>query len=127
VSGSSQDQQWANLMSASGQLPGRLRAVSRGRRHSSRSNRLNALQKVQYQGVKFQALPWGTRVLIYGVVYGLLVALLEPYKPPSTPLRNGLIAGVVFIVLVGPVMRWSSRRKAKKAAGAAEKSNSAVA
>ena len=34
VSGRSHDRQWANLMSASGQLNGRLRAVSRGRRHT---------------------------------------------------------------------------------------------
>jgi hypothetical protein len=33
VSGRSHDRQWAAFMSASGQLRGRLRAVSRGRRH----------------------------------------------------------------------------------------------
>src|SRR6185437_14106456 len=37
VSGRSHDRQWANLMSASGQLNGRLRAVSRGRRHAQRT------------------------------------------------------------------------------------------
>jgi hypothetical protein len=75
--------------------------------------------------VKFKALPWYARVLTYAVIYGVLVALLEPYKPPNTPLRNGLISAVVFFVLVAPVMRWSSRRKARKAAAAAGKPNTA--
>lgn len=77
--------------------------------------------------MKFQARPWYVRVVTYAVIYGVLVALLEPYKPPNTPLRNGLISAAVFILLVGPVMRWSSRRKARKAAVAAGKPNSAVA
>jgi hypothetical protein len=81
----------------------------------------------QYRDVKFQSRPWWVRVLVYGVVYGVLVALLEPYKPPSTPLKNGLIAGAVFIVLVAPVMFWFSRRKAKKAAEGVQKTDSAVA
>jgi hypothetical protein len=88
---------------------------------------------VHYQGVKFQALPWWTRALVYALIFGILTALLEPYKPPNTPLRNGLTAGVVFFVLVAPVMGWMSRRRARKAAAAAKtnaapvKTNSAVA
>jgi hypothetical protein len=70
--------------------------------------------------VKFQALPWYAKLLTYAVIYGVLVALLEPYKPPNTPLKNGLISAAVFILLVGPVMRWMSKRKARKAAAAAE-------
>ena len=38
VSGRSNDRQWAVFMSASGQLRGRLRAVSRGRRQRGRGN-----------------------------------------------------------------------------------------
>ncbi len=75
--------------------------------------------------MKFQALPWWTRALVYALVFGILTALLEPYKPPNTPLRNGLIAGVVFFVLVAPVMGLMSRRRARKAA-AANPANSAV-
>ena len=71
--------------------------------------------------MKFSLLPWWARVVVYAVIYGVLVALLEPYKPPNTPLKNGLISAGVFILLVGPVMRWSSRRRARKAAAAAEK------
>ncbi|HEX4429137.1 MAG TPA: hypothetical protein VHZ96_07710 [Frankiaceae bacterium] len=70
--------------------------------------------------MKFQALPWYAKLLTYAVIYGVLVALLEPYKPPNTPLKNGLISAAVFILLVGPVMRWMSKRKARKAAAAAE-------
>jgi hypothetical protein len=72
----------------------------------------------QNEGVKFKLLPWWGRLLVYAVIYGVLVALLEPYKPPNTPLKNGLISAGVFILLVGPVMRWSSRRRARKAAAA---------
>lgn len=68
--------------------------------------------------MKFQALPWYAKVLTYAVIYGVLVALLEPYKPPNTPLKNGLISAVVFLILVGPVMRWTSKRRARKAAAA---------
>jgi hypothetical protein len=68
--------------------------------------------------VKFKALPWYARVLTYAVIYGVLVALLEPYKPPNTPLKNGLISAGVFLLLVGPVMRWTSKRRARKAAAA---------
>ena len=45
VSGRSHDRQWAVLMSASGQLYGRLRAVSRGRRHAIRVSALSALTR----------------------------------------------------------------------------------
>lgn len=68
--------------------------------------------------MKFKALPWYARVLTYAVIYGVLVALLEPYKPPNTPLKNGLISAGVFLILVGPVMRWMSKRRARKAAAA---------
>jgi hypothetical protein len=81
---------------------------------------------VQYGPVKFRDLPWWGRLLVYSVVFGVLTALLEPYKPPNTPLRNGLISGVVFFLLVGSVMFWWNRRKTKKAA-AAQKNKQAVA
>jgi hypothetical protein len=77
--------------------------------------------------VKFQALPWYTKVLTYAVIYGVLVALLEPYKPPNTPLKNGLISAAVFLLLVGPVMRWSSKRRTRKAASAEAGKPTAVA
>ena len=70
---------------------------------------------VQNRSVKFQSLPWYAKLLTYAVIYGVLVALLEPYKPPNTPLKNGLISAAVFLLLVGPVMRWSSKRRARKA------------
>jgi hypothetical protein len=41
------------------------------------------------------------------VVYGALVALLEPYKPPRTPLVNGLFAAAGLILVFAPGMRWS--------------------
>jgi hypothetical protein len=68
--------------------------------------------------VKFRELPWYARALTYAVIYGVLVALLEPYKPPNTPLKNGLISAGVFLILFGSVMRWSSKRRARKAAAA---------
>lgn len=76
--------------------------------------------------MKFRELPWWTRVVVYGVIFGVLTALLEPYKPPRTPLLNGLIAGAVFILLFAPVMFWLSRRRARKAVGATGKSGSAA-
>lgn len=60
VSGRSHDRQWAVLMSATGQLRGRLRAVSRGRRHSVEADfcrgcayRFEAVFLDQGQGVHF--------------------------------------------------------------------------
>jgi hypothetical protein len=48
VSGRSHDRQWAVLMSATGQLRGRLRAVSRGRRQ--RFSRATPLRVTQRSG-----------------------------------------------------------------------------
>ena len=67
-------------------------------------------------GVKFGNLPWTVRVLVYGVLFGVLTALTVRYKDTSDLLRKGIIAGVVLIILFAPFMRRSARRKAQREA-----------
>ena len=64
--------------------------------------------------VKFGTLPWTVRVLVYGVLFGVLTALTVRYKDTSDLLRKGIIAGVVLIILFAPFMRRSDRRKAQR-------------
>jgi membrane associated rhomboid family serine protease len=67
-------------------------------------------------GVKFGDLPWAVRVIVYGVLYGVLTALTVRYKDTSDLILKGVIAGVVLIVLFAPFMRRSDRRKAQRKA-----------
>jgi uncharacterized membrane protein len=70
-------------------------------------------------GMKFGELPWTVRVLVYGVLYGVLVALTVRYKNTGDLITKGVIAGVVLIILFAPFMRRSDRKKKRRAAEAA--------
>lgn len=70
--------------------------------------------------------PWWIMAPIYGALYGLGLGLLDSPRPPATAFNHGLIAGVIFAVLIAPWLR-RRRNKAKKAATSLPKSDSAIA
>ncbi len=67
-------------------------------------------------GVKYRDLPWFVRALIWGVLYGVAVALTVKYKSTGDLLVKGAIAGVLLILFTAPFMRRSDRRRAAKQA-----------
>jgi hypothetical protein len=75
--------------------------------------------------VKYRDLPWLVRALIWGVLYGVLVALTVRYSSTGDLLKKGVIAGVVLVLLFAPFMRRSDRRKAQKKAEAAQSATAA--
>ena len=70
----------------------------------------------QNGGMKFGELPWTVRVLVYGVLFGVITALTVRYSSTGDLLKKGVIAGVVLILLFSPFMRRSARRKKQRAA-----------
>jgi Mg2+/citrate symporter len=66
--------------------------------------------------MKFSDLPWAVRVLVYGVLFGVVTALTVRYSSTGDLLKKGIIAGVVLILLFAPFMRRSDRRRARRAA-----------